>query len=153
MKQIKTNLYSGITLFMFGLLLLILIPMYVDVGGVSIIGPRVFPTFITFALIFFSIILIGTSVLQLKKKQKAVYTQEEKEVLNFKDELRVFKIFLAILLYIFLFNKVGYGISTTIFITLCLIILQVKKAWYYLVAYTVSYIVYLAFTKLLFISL
>ena len=153
MSDYKKNLVSSLIFLVLGITLIIFIPITIPLSEATVIGPRAFPYFIATAMIVLSAVLLISTLLQRGKQGLREEKTEEKEPRYRQDELRALALIGITLLYIFLFDKIGYFLSTFLSSTLVLLLFRVKKVWYYLIVYAVGAGVYFAFTKLLFVTL
>lgn len=168
MSSYQKNMLSGLIFLLLGVALLIIIPISVDEGAMSSVGPRAFPQFIAVSMVLLSCLLMASSWHGQRKRAdgarpQAVQVQQpaaegEQPVLaakkeSVRDEGRAFILIAIILLYILTFDKLGYLLSTFLASTLTLVLFRVKKTGYYLVVYASAAAIYFAFTKLLFVML
>ncbi len=152
MSDYKKNILAGILFILFGLALLLYIPNSINDDGMSILGPRAFPNLIAYGIILLSLSLLITNIYKLfSDKKKETKTKDSNTTVL--DEVRVLLLTLIMLLYVLTFEPLGYFISTFISSTLILALFKVKKWYLYAIIYTIAGLIYLAFTKLLFVIL
>ena len=109
--------------------------------------PKIFPMMLGFALIILSLSLLA-------REFKAQKTEQKKEKLPLYKEAGFRKILLTCLfsvIYAMLFDKIGYVISTVIFLELELVLFNGRKNWKVntAVALLFSLFIYIVFSKLL----
>lgn len=157
MSKFRKDMISSLIFLALGIALLFIIPINISDVKLSSIGPRSFPYFIAVSMIVLSILLM--IVTYLTEKKVRIITNENSEVVveeireNKMDTLRVVIFIVLIFIYIILFEKVGYFISTFLLSTSILLLLKTKNIWSYIIVYLVATGIYLAFTKLLFVIL
>lgn len=153
MSDYKKNLVSSLIFLVLGIALMVFIPITIPLSEATVIGPRAFPYFIAAAMILLSAVLLISTLLKRGKQGLREEKTEGKEPQYLQNELRALALIGITLLYIILFDKIGYFFSTLLASTLMLLLFRVKKIWYYLIVYAVGAGVYFAFTKLLFVTL
>lgn len=136
-----------------GIALIIFIPASIPLSEATEIGPRAFPYFIAVSMILLSALLLVSTLFQYRKQRPQKEKSVEKAPECLHNEIRALILFIIVLLYIFLFDKIGYFLSTFLASTLTLLLFRVKKVWYYLIVYAAGAGIYFAFTKLLFVML
>ena len=153
-SKYKKDFSSGVMFFSLGLFAFLISPVVISAKGMGNAGSaRIFPQFIGVGLMVLSFLLILETFISYKKSKKEGGPEEEK-VKREKGKENVVIIFAAmVLVYILLFDKLGYIITTIGVTTGALFLFRVKKAYYYLIVYGVDILVYFAFTKLLFVQL
>lgn len=86
---------------------------YIDIGIPSTVSPALFPTYITYLFIFFSIIYFILSLLNLRKMRQTLKRNEHVPEIIASDATSSSLIYLGILLaYYLIFERLGFVIST-----------------------------------------
>ncbi|MDD3172348.1 MAG: tripartite tricarboxylate transporter TctB family protein [Herbinix sp.] len=160
MSDYQKNMLSGAIFFLFGIVLLFAIPFTIQQGNLSAVGPRAFPNFIGYTMVFLSgahlVITFISNKLSSKKtneKDDVIKNGKECSSQGLKDEIRVIVLGIIMLLYVLTFENLGFFASTFIASTLSLILFKVHKWYHYLAVYGSITLIYLGFTKLLFVML
>ena len=140
---------SGAVLLLLAITLWILIPYEVKAFDVSKMGPRFFPQFLSIALM----VLSGT--LTLKSFNRSSYEEGEEDETDKSDisELRVGKIFLLLIIYIGIIEKIGFLMSTAAIMSVAMYVLKVRKWYYYMVFYVIIFIIYYVFKEIMYVQL
>lgn len=152
MSKYQKSMISSLVFTVLGVVLLIVIPVSVDAGTMSAVGPRTFPYFIAVCMIVLSLMLAMTTYLE-NKKSSGKSKSGNVELTEWKNELRALLLVVVVLLYVLTFDALGYFVSTFIASTLMLLIFRTKNIIHYLVVYGAAIAIYLAFTKLLYVML
>ncbi len=157
MSQYKKDIISSLMFLILGALVLISVPMTIKDPGISVMGPRVFPTFIGVCMVLLSLALLAITLFKGRKENAArqaegTLTEEERKT-ALRDELRAVALALIILAYSALFQTLGYFLSTFLATTAILLLFRVKKVWVYPIIYAVAFLIWLGFTVLLSVRL
>ena len=153
-SKYKKDFSSGVMFFALGLFAYLISPVVISAKGMGNAGSaRIFPQFIGAGLMILSLLLILETYIsyQTAKKEARCETENKKQEKGKENTVILFAA--MILVYILLFDKMGYIITTIGVTTGALLLFRVKKAYYYLIVYGVDIRVYFAFTKLLFVQL
>lgn len=173
MSNKRIEIFGPLGFLLVGIWLLIIIPKNIPDAQLSVIGPRALPSFIAIAFIALSVILLLEFFIKHRKQKSTIEpkhdltdssdlvrtaniseSQRDFSKDNSKrDTIRTILSFVLIFAYVLSFEKVGYLISTYVLTTLLLLLFRVKRPIYYFVVYVTNLVIYLAFTKLLFVML
>lgn len=152
MSGYQKNMVSSLVFAVLGAALLIVIPASVDIGTMSAVGPRAFPYFIAICMIILSVVLAAVTYWENRKNDaKMEHTKSASG--EGKNELRALMLVAIVLLYILTFDILGYFGSTFIAATLMLLLFRSRNIKHYLIVYGSAMVIYLAFTKLLYVML
>lgn len=140
--KIRTNLVGGIFCICFGIILLLLIRIQVELSqfGNEIVGSRYVPNILAFLFVILGFALVFQSVI-LKK--------ERYEEIHVSYELRVLVYFFFLVLFVLLVKYLGTLISGLCFGGGTLLFLKVKEKRYYLYTALIIGLIYVIFGKLL----
>ena len=156
MSEFKKDMISALVFLVLGIAVLISVPLTIVDPQISVMGPRVFPNFIGISMVVLSLALMLQTLLKAKKngefKKSTAKTAEEKKS-NMSNQMRALLMAGIALLYAFTLEPLGYFVSTFIASTLTLLLFKVKKWWAYPLIYAVAFLIWLAFTTLLYVRL
>lgn len=154
----KKSIYLPCTVFLaISILLLLFLPSAIPSSPLSGAGARMFPTFVLVSIAVLSLILIVQEYIKERKNKEEKATEAASSkiegILNNKQLQRVWLSCLIIILYLFLFNKIGFLASSILCTTLLLLLFRMRKLTAFGVVYLSIVVIYLIFTKLLFVQL
>jgi tripartite tricarboxylate transporter TctB family protein len=153
LEKIRRDILGATIFFVFGITLWFLIYIFVPGGNGFEVDARFFPKFISILTILLSVIYFSASVIKynvLKKAEEQIKS-ENKAILI--DEVRPYIIFIIMIFYTFLFERIGYLTSTFIISTLTLYYLGIRKIHKYLIIFGVVLIIFILFEKVLNVQL
>ncbi len=149
MKKIalKKNLTSGIIAVIFGVVLWVMLPYCIKSGVNSVtsaVGPEYIPKIILAVTTACGIGLIFTSIV-LKK--------DETVDIELKSETRALIYMVLLIVYVLLLPHIGYLISSMAFAGVSLLVMQCRKASYYIFAEILVVLIFIGFKYGLSVSL
>ena len=159
MSSYKKDIISGLLFLVFGIVVLICVPLTIQDPQLSSVGPRFFPNFIGWGMVIISIALIIQTIFNQKKAglPLTLFEKREKDAAKVAEtranELRAAASATIMLLYAILFDKIGYFPSTLLCMTALLALFRVKHIWSYIICYGVAVAIWAAFTFLLSVRL
>ncbi|HZK53812.1 MAG TPA: tripartite tricarboxylate transporter TctB family protein [Desulfosporosinus sp.] len=151
MSLLLINRLSGFLFLLLGVFVWIVTPSQIADAGLSYMGPRFFPQFLSIFLMILSIVLIAGS---FSKKQKSQgEDQELQKEFTISSEIKVILSFLLIIIYTYIMEPIGFVLSTIVIMGLLMFLLNVRKWYYYVIFIAVTLVIYYAFVHLLYVEL
>ncbi len=147
----KINQRISIAFFLLGILLLIATP-YCTPGyssAANTLASDFFPTFTGWFTIACSVGLFIQTALDKRGGRKV----EEYEARDKKKEIKVFVIFIILVLYAALSTVLGFLLASILFVCAFMAVLSVKTWWYYAISIVCVCIIFYCFRYLLYIHL
>ncbi|WP_158735782.1 tripartite tricarboxylate transporter TctB family protein [Alteribacillus sp. YIM 98480] len=142
----NSNLISGFIFLLLSLLIWLLIPRQIQIlEGVPQLNAQTFPKIVTGIMLVLSIVLIIQGLFFTKQESGAQTTK--KEVI--RREMNAIIMIVIFLAYAFLFEKIGFIISSIALCITCLAFYKIKNWKYYLITITVVLFVYFIFEQVL----
>ena len=92
--KVPTDLLGGVIFLIFGLVMLYIIPLQIEVKKKELVNGRAFPNLLMYVMIACSIILIVNQVIKLMRKEKVPTT-----TINLLVEVKALLIFLAMVIF------------------------------------------------------
>ncbi len=152
MTQFKKDMLSALVFFLIGVAVLISIPYTIKDIQVTHVGPRAFPYFVGWCITGLSVVMGLTTLYKQHKlvktnqQEKATAPTSEQKKAHLYNELRAMASAVLMLAYAIVFDKIGYFLSTFLFITALLALFRIKKPLPYLICYAVGAAIWAAFT-------
>lgn len=131
--------------FVFGLFLLISIPMYTNAAKYDPVGSRFFPYAIAVCVLIVSAILAYTTI--KGERYKISDSKEENVQINKNDIVRTVLFCLILFVMLILIEKVHFLAGGAVMLTSMLMLCKVKKISRYLLIYACTIVIYYVFTK------
>lgn len=152
--KIKYNseMISGAIFTIIALILLTLVPKEIKTLETTYINAQTVPKIALGGLAIFSFLLFLQGIIFIPKKEIVITKGYFKED-QFKQSFRSLIYILIIVFYVILFRLFGFIVSNLYLIFSVLFYYKAKKVSYYLIAISISTVVYLLFTTVLHISL
>jgi len=155
---INKNLFSGIFFLALGLFVLISIPGQIAESSMQY-GPRLFPQLVSVLMIVCSLYILYQELTSRKKKiinDKSINKETNDEKYWHVDSKELYKtgiVFVIMSAYIFILDKIGFIISSLLFVLISLVFYKTKKWLYYMIVIILTIVIYFIFTYLLKIQL
>lgn len=146
--KLKTNLVGGGLFLSISIIIWFLIPSQIALTQNSSINSQTFPKIIVGISIVSSILLILKELIKIIKKEP---TEEIK--ITFSNEIKVIIMLIFLMIYVFLFEYIGFLFSSIIYSFLTLIYYRSKNIKYYISIALVCLIVNYIFKNLLLVQL
>ena len=98
-------------------------------------GADVFPKFLSLVIAIFALLLSAQTLIKIHKKRLSTSRESANEAteepVSIWIKLRPLSSFILVIIYIFCIPRLGFFVSTTIFVILQFIVLRVRSVWYY----------------------
>lgn len=146
--KLKTNLVGGGLFLSISIIIWFLIPSQIALTQNSSINSQTFPKIIVGISIVSSILLILKELIKIIKKEP---TEEIK--ITFSNEIKVIIMLIFLMIYVFLFEYIGFLFSSIIYSFLTLMYYRSKNIKYYISIALVCLIVNYIFKSLLLVQL
>ncbi len=146
--KLKTNLVGGGLFLSISIIIWFLIPSQIALTQNSSINSQTFPKIIVGISIVSSILLILKELIKIIKKEP---TEEIK--ITFSNEIKVIIMLIFLMIYVFLFEYIGFLFSSIIYSFLTLMYYRSKNIKYYISIALVCLIVNYIFKNLLLVQL
>lgn len=146
--KLKTNLIGGGLFLFISIIIWFLIPSQIVLTQNSNINSQTFPKLIVGLSIFSSFLLIAKEIIKTIKKEP---TDEIEITLN--NEIKVIIMLVLLIIYVFLFEYIGFLFSSIIYSFLTLMYYKCKIIKYYISIALVCLIVNYIFKNLLLVQL
>ena len=139
--KVPTDLLGGVIFLLFGLAMLYIIPMQIEVKKKELVNGQAFPKLLMYIMIACSIILIVNQVLKLLRKQPVKTT-----TINLLVEVKAILIFLSMIVFWLVAEKTGnFAIGSAVFGVLMLFFFRCKKPLYYAIVLVAAVAIWAAF--------
>ena len=145
--SIKKNLYSGIFAVLFGAVMLITIPIFINFR-VQIVTKAIPPDYLPKIVSWFMIICGALLIVQ-----SLVFKKESIVEMELNDEVRTLLYIGLVLVFIFLFRFVGFLIAALVAIPLSLILMEDRSVRHYIIGEVLVLLVWSSFKFLLHVPL
>ena len=146
--KLKTNLIGGSLFLSISIIIWFLIPSQIILTQNTSINSQTFPRLIVGLSIISSILLILKETIKIIKKEPT----EEIEII-FNNEVKVIVMLILLVVYVFLFEYIGFLFSSIIYSFLTLMYYKSKNIKYYIYIALVCLIVNYIFKNLLLVQL
>ncbi len=146
--KLKTNLIGGSLFLSISIIIWFLIPSQIILTQNTSINSQTFPRLIVGLSIISSILLILKETIKIIKKEPT----EEIEII-FNNEVKVIVMLILLVVYVFLFEYIGFLFSSIIYSFLTLMYYKSKNIKYYISIALVCLIVNYIFKNLLLVQL
>lgn len=146
--KLKTNLVGGGLFLSISIIIWFLIPSQIALTQNSSINSQTFPKIIVGISIVSSILLILKELIKIIKKEP---TEEIR--ITFSNEIKVIIMLIFLMIYVFLFEYIGFLFSSIIYSFLTLMYYRSKNIKYYISIALVCLIVNYIFKNLLLVQL
>ena len=139
--KVPTDLLGGVIFLIFGLVMLYIIPLQVEVKKKELVNGRAFPNLLMYVMIACSIVLIFNQVMKLMRKQPVKTT-----TINLLVEVKAILIFLAMIVFWLVAEGTGnFAIGSAVFGVLMLFFFRCKKPLYYVIVLVAAVAIWAAF--------
>ena len=139
--KVPTDLLGGVIFLVFGLLMLYIIPMQIEIKKKELVNGQAFPKLLMYIMIGCSIILIVNQLLKLLRKQPVKTT-----TINLLVEVKAVLIFLSMIVFWLVAEKTGnFAIGSAVFGVLMLFFFRCKKPLYYAIVLVAAVAIWAAF--------
>ena len=139
--KVPTDLLGGVIFLIFGLVMLYIIPMQIEIKKKELVNGRAFPNLLMYIMIGCAIILIVNQVLRLLRKQPVKTT-----TINLLVEVKAILIFLAMIIFWLVAEKTGnFAIGSAVYGVLMLLFFRCKKPAYYAIVLAAAVAIWAAF--------
>ena len=139
--KVPTDLLGGVIFLIFGLVMLYIIPLQVEVKKRELVNGKAFPNLLMYVMIACSIILIANQVMKLMRKEPVKTT-----TINLLVEVKAILIFLFMIVFWPVAEKTGnFAIGSAVFGLLMLFFFRCKKPLYYAIVLVAAVAIWAAF--------
>lgn len=139
--KVPTDLLGGVIFLLFGLAMLYIIPLQIEVKKKELVNGQAFPKLLMYIMIACSIILIVNQVLKMLRKEPVKTT-----TINLLVELKAVLIFLSMIVFWLVAEKTGnFAIGSAVFGVLMLFFFRCKKPLYYAIVLAAAVAIWAAF--------
>lgn len=139
--KVPTDLLGGVIFLLFGLAMLYIIPMQIEIKKKELVNGQAFPNLLMYVMVACSIILIVNQVLKLLRKEPVKTT-----TINLLVEVKAVLIFLAMIVFWLVAEKSGnFAVGSAVFGLLMLFIFRCKKPMYYAIVLAAAVVIWAAF--------
>lgn len=139
--KVPTDLLGGVIFLLFGLAMLYIIPMQIEIKKKELVNGQAFPNLLMYVMVACSIILIVNQVLKLLRKEPVKTT-----TINLLVEVKAVLIFLAMIVFWLVAEKSGnFAVGSAVFGLLMLFIFRCKKPMYYAIVLVAAVVIWAAF--------
>ena len=139
--KVPTDLLGGVIFLVFGLLMLYIIPLQIEVKKKELVNGQAFPKLLMYIMIACSIILIVTQVIKMLRKEPVKTT-----TINLLVEVKAVLIFLSMIVFWLVAEKTGnFAIGSAVFGVLMLFFFRCKKPLYYAIVLVAAVAIWAAF--------
>lgn len=142
-KEIRINvdLMIGIVFLIFALFTMFIIPTQISISEKDLINGRVFPTLLSFIMLFCSIIIISKELYKKLRKKEINY-----KFINLWVEIKALTIFLILIVFYLLCRFTNSFVIGAIFCSLAfLVYFRCTKISYYITTLSISVFIWLLF--------
>ena len=139
--KVPTDLLGGVIFLLFGLAMLYIIPLQIEIKKKELVNGQAFPKLLMYVMIACSVILIVNQTLKLLRKQPVKTT-----TINLLVEVKAILIFLAMIVFWLVAEKTGnFAIGSAVFGVLMLFFFRCKKPLYYAIVLVAAVAIWAAF--------
>ncbi len=139
--KVPTDLLGGVIFLVFGLLMLYIIPLQIEVKKKELVNGQAFPKLLMYIMIACSIVLIVTQVIKMLRKEPVKTT-----TINLLVEVKAVLIFLSMIVFWLVAEKTGnFAIGSAVFGVLMLFFFRCKKPLYYAIVLVAAVVIWAAF--------
>ena len=139
--KVPTDLLGGVIFLLFGLAMLYIIPLQIEVKKKELVNGQAFPKLLMYIMIACSIILIVNQVLKMLRKEPVKTT-----TINLLVEVKAVLIFLSMIVFWLVAEKTGnFAIGSAVFGVLMLFFFRCKKPLYYAIVLVAAVAIWAAF--------
>ena len=139
--KVPTDLLGGVIFLVFGLLMLYIIPLQIEVKKKELVNGQAFPKLLMYIMIACSIILIVNQVIKMLRKEPVKTT-----TINLMVEVKAVLIFLSMIVFWLVAEKTGnFAIGSAVFGVLMLFFFRCKKPMYYAIVLVAAVVIWAAF--------
>ena len=125
--KVPTDLLGGVIFLIFGLVMMYIIPLQIEVKKKELVNGQAFPNLLMYVMIACSIVLIVNQVIKLMRKEPVKTT-----TINLLVEVKAVLIFLSMVVFWLVAEKTGnFAIGSVVFGVLMLFFFRCKKPLYY----------------------
>ena len=139
--KVPTDLLGGVIFLVFGLLMLYIIPLQIEVKKKELVNGQAFPKLLMYIMIACSIVLIVNQVIMMLRKEPVKTT-----TINLLVEVKAVLIFLSMIVFWLVAEKTGnFAIGSAVFGVLMLFFFRCKKPLYYAIVLVAAVAIWAAF--------
>ena len=139
--KVPTDLLGGVIFLVFGLAMLYIIPLQIEVKKKELVNGQAFPKLLMYIMIACSVILIVNQVLKMLRKEPVKTT-----TINLLVEVKAVLIFLSMIVFWLVAEKTGnFAIGSAVFGVLMLFFFRCKKPLYYAIVLIAAVAIWAAF--------
>ena len=139
--KVPTDLLGGVIFLIFGLLMLYIIPLQIEVKKKELVNGQAFPKLLMYIMIACSIVLIVNQALKMLRKEPVKTT-----TINLLVEVKAVLIFLSMIVFWLVAEKTGnFAIGSAVFGVLMLFFFRCKKPLYYAIVLVAAVVIWAAF--------
>ena len=139
--KVPTDLLGGVIFLVFGLLMLYIIPLQIEVKKKELVNGQAFPKLLMYIMIACSIVLIVNQVIMMLRKEPVKTT-----TINLLVEVKAVLIFLSMIVFWLVAEKTGnFAIGSAVFGVLMLFFFRCKKPLYYAIVLVAAVVIWAAF--------
>ena len=139
--KVPTDLLGGVIFLLFGLAMLYIIPLQIEVKKKELVNGQAFPKLLMYIMIACSIILIVNQVLKMLRKEPVKTT-----TINLLVEVKAVLLFLSMIVFWLVAEKTGnFAIGSAVFGVLMLFFFRCKKPLYYAIVLAAAVAIWAAF--------
>ena len=139
--KVPTDLLGGVIFLVFGLLMLYIIPLQIEVKKKELVNGQAFPKLLMYIMIACSIVLIVNQVIMMLRKEPVKTT-----TINLLVEVKAVLIFLSMIVFWLVAEKTGnFAIGSAVFGVLMLFFFRCKKPLYYAIVLIAAVAIWAAF--------
>ena len=139
--KVPTDLLGGVIFLLFGLAMLYIIPLQIEVKKKELVNGQAFPKLLMYIMIACSIILIVNQVLKMLRKEPVKTT-----TINLLVEVKAVLIFLSMIVFWLVAEKTGnFAVGSAVFGVLMLFFFRCKKPLYYAIVLVAAVAIWAAF--------
>ena len=139
--KVPTDLLGGVIFLVFGLLMLYIIPLQIEVKKKELVNGQAFPNLLMYIMIACSIVLIVNQVIKMLRKEPVKTT-----TINLLVEVKAVLMFLAMIVFWLVAEKTGnFAVGSAVFGVLMLFFFRCKKPLYYAIVLAAAVAIWAAF--------
>jgi len=139
--KVPTDLLGGVIFLIFGLVMLYIIPLQIEIKKKELVNGQAFPKMLMYVMIACSVILIVNQLIKMMRKEEVKTT-----TINLLVEVKAVLIFLAMIVFWLVAEKSGnFAIGSAVFGVLMLFIFRCKKPLYYAIVLAAAVVIWAAF--------
>ena len=139
--KVPTDLLGGVIFLLFGLAMLYIIPLQIEIKKKELVNGQAFPKLLMYIMIGCSIILIVNQVLKMLRKEPVKTT-----TINLLVEVKAVLIFLSMIVFWLVAEKTGnFAVGSAVFGVLMLFFFRCKKPLYYAIVLVAAVAIWAAF--------